>query len=213
VTESESNGASVSIEKRLDTVHDHYKETVALIRDREKQRDRSFLVVILLYAVLVFQVQYPASFLNSLGTMSVAGGQLQVSRLPLPALLDVTWVLVLAVTLTYCRAAINIERQYAYLHRLEEWLSAKLQTPGLYRREGRVYLKGYPVFLDWAWICYVVIFPVTLLIGTTGLIFVEWQSSPSAVFHKLFDSGIGLTVVVSIVLYRVVPMVRERRRR
>lgn len=210
---TDDTAPSISAEKQLDTLHDHYKETSALIRHREKQRDRAFFLVIALYALLILEIQYPASFRGSIGTVSIAGNQLQVSRLPLSGLLDASWVLVLAVALSYCRVAINVERQYGYLHRLEEWLSAALQTPELYRREGKVYLDGYPLFLDWTWICYVFIFPAVVLLATIALVVVEWQGLPYALLHKLFDSAIALVVMISFVLYRFVPMVLERFRR
>ncbi len=203
----------ISADKQLEILHDHYKETFVLIRDREKQRDRSFLFLILLYALLVFEIDYPASFRGSLGTVTIIGGQLQVGRLPLAGLLNVTWVLVLAVALTHCRMAINTERQYAYLHRLEEWLSVKLQVPDLYQREGRAYLNGYPALLNWTWVCYIIIFPVAIFLGTITLVIVEWQSLPDAIAHKLFDSGAALFVMISVLLYRVVPAAIERAQR
>jgi hypothetical protein len=210
VRPDDASKATISAEKQLDTLHDHYKETHALIRDAERQRDRSFLFMTLLYVVLVFEVEYPANFRGSLGTVTVAGGQLQVGRLPVDGLLDVTWILVLAVVLTYCRTAVHTERQYAYLHRLEDWLSIRLQTPNLYRREGRVYLEGYPVLLSWAWVCYAVVFPVAILIGTIGLTTMEWQSLPATLAHKLFDTGAALIVLISVLLYRVAPPVIQR---
>lgn len=210
VSSGESSKDTISPETRIDTLHDHYKETHSLIRENERQRDRSFLVVILLYALLVFEVGYPASFRLSLGTVTIAGGQLQVGRLPVEGLLDVTWILVLAVVLSYCRTAVHTERQYLYLHRLEDWLSTKLQTPDLYRREGRAYLEEYPILFNWTWVCYVVIFPAVILIGTLGLTVTEWQSLPEAVVHKLFDTGAALAVLTSILLYRVAPAIIDR---
>jgi hypothetical protein len=208
----ESTAAGVSPDKQLDLLHDHYKDTFTLMRDREKQRDRTFLVVIVLYALLTFEIQYPASFRSSLGTINIGGNQLQLQRLPLAGLLDASWVLVLAVALTYCRTAINVERQYSYLHRLEEWLSSALNTPTLYRREGSAYLEGYPVFLDWTWVCYVLIFPLVVLLATLALLVVEWRDLSYAPLHKAFDSSIALVVAMSFLLYRVIPMILERAR-
>jgi len=92
-------------------LHDHYKDTFGLIREREKQRDRSFLALIGLFAVLFLEVQYPSSFRGSANSIAILGAKVDVSSLPLAALLDASWVLTLTTVLSYCRAAVNIERQ------------------------------------------------------------------------------------------------------
>jgi hypothetical protein len=160
-------------EQRLDVLHDHYKESFALIRQREAQRDRLFLVLIGLFALLVLEVQYPANFGGALGPLSVSGAEVDLGALPLPGLLSVSWVLTLAIALRYCQAVMLVERQYDYLHRLEEKLSRELGDEDLYRREGSSYLDDYPLFQDWAWICYVFLFPVAAALAVLALVATE----------------------------------------
>jgi len=186
-------------------LHDHYKDTFGLIREREKQRDRSFLALIGLFAVLFLEVQYPSSFRGSANSIAILGAKVDVSSLPLAALLDASWVLTLTTVLSYCRAAVNIERQYSYLHKLEQWISRTLAVEPLYQREGLAYLQGYPVVLDWAWICYVFVFPALALIATLTLLAIEWKGLSYSPIHKFVDTGLGLSIVVSLTLYRVVP--------
>jgi hypothetical protein len=109
---------SISAEKRLDVLHDHYKETFARQRELERSRDRLFLWVILLFAVLSVEIGYPAEFTGSVQTVSLLGTEIDLAKLPLAALLSATWVLTFAITLRYCQISIFIDRQYRYVHTL-----------------------------------------------------------------------------------------------
>src|SRR5829696_4454436 len=126
-------------------LHDHYKETFQYIRQRETLRDRLFLVLIGLYAILAVQIQYPRKFDGTVETINLLGIEVDVNSLPLAALLTATWVFVLAVVLRYCQTTITVERQYDYLHKLEDELSPEFGGD-LYRREGRKYDDQYPAF-------------------------------------------------------------------
>jgi hypothetical protein len=193
----------------LSITHDHYRETFSLIREREKDRDRSFLWLIGLFALIVLEVYYPASVGGTLGGFHFLGTDIDPSHLPLPMLLDASWVLVLAVTLNYCRAAINIDRQYPYLHRLEDKLSEQIADPDVFRREGRVYLDRYPLILNWSWFAYVVVFP--LIVGLVSVLLVVRETSGLnySIPHKAFDTAVAAMVVVSFAVYRVVPPIVE----
>jgi hypothetical protein len=187
---------------RLDVLHDHYKETFSYIREREKQRDRLFLVLIGLFALLVLEIQYPAGFGDALGKVKILDAEVDLSVLPLPGLLGVSWVLTFAIALRYCQAAINADRQYGYLHGLEDKISAELGDDALYRREGRSYLEEYPLFQDWAWICYVFLFPAIAALGTLALIVVEVTRLPYPLLSKALDGALAAAVILTFYLYR-----------
>lgn len=198
-------GMAEQPEQRLDVLHDHYKESFSYVRERERQRDRLFLVLIGLFALLFFETQYPRGFGGALGPVDVSGAEVDLGALPLPALLSASWVLTLAIALRYCQVSINVERQYSYLHALEEKISLELGDEGVYRREGRAYAKDYPLFSDWAWVSYVFLFPVAALLATVVLQASEWTGLAYPVAYKLFDSVMALGIAVSFYLYRVHP--------
>ena len=189
-------------EGRLDVLHDHYKESFSLIRERERQRDRLFLALIGLFALLVFEVQYPAGFGGALGPLKVAGAEVDLGSLPLAGLLSVSWVLTLAVALRYCQAVMLVERQYGYLHDLEEKVSQELGDDGLYRREGRAYLDDYTLFQDWTWICYVFLFPIIAALAVLALVTTELTRLPYPWIGKTFDVVVAIALIVSFYLYR-----------
>ncbi len=198
-------------------LHDHYKETFARIREAEGLRDRLFLVVIALYALLSLEIGYPAAVGGSLGTVTVAGAEVNLQALPLEALLTATWVLTLTISLRYCQKCILVDRQYDYLHKLEDALSEAVGGGDLYRREGKVYLTDYPFFLDVSWISYVILFPLIVILATVGLLWRELSFIPHPLFHIIVDSALALALIGCFYLYRVHPRIialwRNRKKR
>jgi hypothetical protein len=191
---------------RLEVLHDHYKESFSYIRERERERDRLFLILIALFALLALEIQYPINFRGAVGTLTFFGIELNVDALPLPAFLTATWVTVLVITLRYCQASINVERQYKYLHTLEDKISAELKDDELYRREGRAYKSEYPLFSWWAWRFYVVVLPVIAIIATGVLIYQEWVGLGYPLLGRIFDLISASGIAVSFAFYRIVPL-------
>ena len=192
-------------EKQLEILHDHYKETFARLKEAEARRDRLFLWVIGLVALLILEIGSPAAVGGTLGKLSIAGGEFNLQALPLPALLNATWVLTLTVGLRYCQLAVFVTRQYPYLHQLEEAISPALGGGDLYQREGKVYLREYPVLLYVAWFAYGILFPLIIICAVTGLIIWEllWLVYP--LHHRLFDAFIAIMLILFFFLYRIYP--------
>lgn len=205
-------------DKQLEILHDHYKETFARVREVEASRNRLFLWVIGLYALLILEIGYSARLGMGLGSLNVAGVEINLQALPLPALLDATWVLTLAIVIRYCQDSIFVERQYPYVHLLERSISPLVRRSltldeNVYQREGKVYLNEYPVLLDVAWYAYVVVFPLILISATLGLIYWEWTQLPYPWMHRAFDSAVAAALLVFFFLYRVQPYWANRWRR
>lgn len=197
-------------EKQIDILHDHYKETFARLREAEATRDRLFLWVIGLFALLSLAIGYPASLGRSLGALDILGGELNLQALPFPALLNVLWVLTLAISLRYCQTTILVIRQYPYLHMLEAALSPVLGGGDLYQREGKVYLREYPLLLDAAWFAYGILFPFIIMFATVGLVVWEFSQLQYPLYHLLFDMLMATAIVIFFFLYRVQPAIASR---
>lgn len=203
----------MTTEKQLEILHDHYKETFARVREGERSRDRLFLWVIALFALLVLEIGYPSEFSGSVGKVGVLGGELDLTALPLPALLNATWVLMLAVVLRYCQTTIWVNRQYPYVHSLEDVISPELGGGNIYRREGEVYLENYPMLLDVAWIAYVVVFPLIGIVATGALAAWEFNRLPYPLFHRVLDLAVAGAIICVFILYQVLPyLVRKWRK-
>jgi len=192
-------------DKHLEILHDHYKETFARIRDVEQSRDRLFLWLIGLFALLCLEIGYPAAVGGSLGTISIVGGEINLNALPLPALLNITWALTLVTALQYCRTAVWVNRQYPYLHLLEETISPELGGGNLYKREGKVYLSEYPLLLDVAWFAYGFLFPSIVMCAAVVLAIWEYKYLLYPLLHILFDIFMVGTLIFFFSLYLVQP--------
>ena len=197
-------------DKQLDILHDHYKETFARIRDSEASRDRLFLVLIGLFALLSIEIAYPAALGGTLGTLSIAGGEINLKPLPLPALLNATWILTLAVGLRYCQTTVLINRQYPYLHQLEETISPAVGGGDLYHREGKVYLRGYPLLLNVAWVAYGILFPTVVMVSAAALVWWEFARLGYPFIHTVFDAVIAAALLFVFISYRLYPTLKAK---
>ena len=110
------------------------------------------------------------------------------------------------ITLRYCQASTNVERQYKYLDTLEDKISAELKDDELYRREGRAYKSEYSPFRWWIRRFYVIVLPVVAIIATGVLIYNEWAKLNYPLLGNIFDLVSASGVAVSFALYRIVPL-------
>lgn len=195
--------------ERLALLHDHYKETFSYIRERERQRDRLFLIVIGLFGLLAAAILFSVGFSAALHNIQIAEAKADLSMLPAGAILGATWVLTLAMTLRYCQVCIAVERQYSYLHTLEYHISQEFDGDSLYQREGRAYTENYPTFSQWAWISYVYTFPLLAIGLAVGFVVTEWLRLPSRWPYKTLDTVLALATCTTLFLYRVLPAVSK----
>lgn len=194
-------------DKQLEILHEHYKETFARLREAETLRDRLFLWLIGLFALLILEIGYPIAVGGTLGKFSIVGGEFNLQALPLPALLNATWVLTLTIGLRYCQISVLVNRQYPYLHTLEAAISPAVGGGDLYQREGQVYLREYPVLLNVAWFAYGFLFPLIVIFAALALVTWEiyWVAYPF--YHTVFDAFVAGTLVCFFFLYRIQPAI------
>lgn len=190
----------------LDILHDHYKESFLYIREREKQRDRLFLFVIALIGVLFIETQYSDIFPALLESISLESAELDLSILPISIFLSVTWTYLFVVVLKYYKTSINIERQYGYLHALENKISKFFKDKRIYCREGKSYLDNYPDFSKFVWAFYTLFFPIILILSIFSIINFEYKITNIAYYHLIYDIllACGLAyIVVLFILYGI----------
>jgi hypothetical protein len=179
--------------KKLEILHDHHKDSFENIREREKQRDRLFLILISLLGLLVFQLQYN---LAGISEVSILGVKVLLDKLPGAVILSATWTYVLVLLVRYYQVTVVIENQYDYLHRLEERLSALLGDEKLYRRESAAYLvKKAQGFRTWIWRYYTVAIPIMVIAATARAAYLEYCSGTIPIYHKIYD---GVTLIAAL---------------
>lgn len=203
----------ISPDTRVEILHDHYKESFNQLRSQEKSRDRSFIWVLVIYALIAVQVGYPSQFQEALSSVAVTGYEFSLAAMPLAALLTMTWIAALAVALRYCQSAVAVDRSYPYIHFLEKEISPTLGGGVLYQREGAMYEEDYPTILNVAWIAYVFVFPLAVSAVTFALLWNLWANPEYPSAYLWMNTIIGLSILACFFFLRVFPKLQIRRGR
>jgi len=190
----------VDDQKKLEVLHDHYKETFTYIRDRERQRDKQFLIIIALIGLLFLETQYPSNIHSFLKTIKTHATEFDFSILPVPIITSVTWTVLFLYILRNCQISITIERQYEYLHKVE-CIVGELLGNSIYNREGRSYLINYPIFSEVVWIFYTQVFPILVILFEVELLWKE-LSDKVVGYHYVYDGIMAGSIALILILYR-----------
>lgn len=194
---------------KLEVLNDHYKESFSHIREREKQRDRLFAIIIAFVGILFLEIQYSDIFSNILGNIKLEFVELNVSIMPISVFLSITWTYLFIVVLKYCQSSILIERQYDYLHKLEKKISDVFEDQNIYCREGKAYLDEYPLFSDLVWIFYILIFPTIVILSVGLIIYLEGYKIQAPLYYLIYDSLLAIGVIISFILHRFFPLAKD----
>jgi len=184
---------------KLEILAEHYKDTFFHIQEYLKLRDRLFLLILIVATLMLFQIYSPA---ESGETFS----QLIIKKLELKSSIDITfigsiiWFALLSLVVRYFQTVVHIERQYAYIHQLEKIISTEYGSK-VFTREGKSYLKDYPLFSSWAWILYTIVFPALLLLLVVCKINSDIHQATCVSFLVAVNTAIALLIVLSTVFY------------
>lgn len=181
----------------IEILYDHYKETCSITAEAVKRRDRLLVYVVLTLALLVLQGVLPevsGATLNSV--LSHQFGT--TTSIDLSIIGSAIWFMLLLFVLRYFQISMFVERQYTYIHSLE----GKIDN-GLISREGKAYLNKYPIFSDWMWLLYTVIFPLLLLLIVITKIGSEitFACLNNWTYTTSLNLVISILMIVSVSLY------------
>ncbi len=193
-------------EKRLELLADHYKDTHTVIRSREEQRDRYFLLTVALDVLIALIVLTPSTFQGILKEVEVSGTKVEVTSVPVAVMASLAWTLLLVFLLRCYQAAITIDRQYNYLHDLEDQITPEFGDKNAFRREGRSYKDKKPPLTQWAWLLYTVILPLLLTGVVAHLLYVECKAKGA--WNGRYDAPVGAALLVTLLTY-VIPQIRR----
>ena len=190
--------------EKLPILYDHYKDTCSVIGESVKRRDRLMLYVLLLLSLFSIETLFPSA------SSAAISGFLKLKygfalHFDLSALGNVVWFLLLIFTLRYFQVAVFVERQYLYIHGIEETLNTEFGDD-IITREGKFYLHNYPAFSTWMWGLYTIIFPTLLLIVSAVKITGELCAALSNgwSFALLLDAIAFILLTISTALYLMV---------
>lgn len=164
---------------KFQVLYDHYKDTFSNIRNYLKLRDRLFFSILVVVVFMLFQIFSPK---EAGATIS----QLISSKLGLEGSTNITfvgsviWFALLGLVVRYFQTVGLIERQYKYIHKVEEEISSGYGEKEIFTREGKSYLADYPLFSKWTWGLYTIAFPILLLVIVSIKLAVEVSQADHA---------------------------------
>lgn len=133
----------LSEEFKFTNLYDHYKETIKYLKDDLKKRDKLTLyslILIIFYFLIEFKSSDSVSLVNKYLEKKI-GLELNINY---DLLTTAILLLLFRYTLKYFQINLNIEKQYNYIHKLEDDLN-NLANSQLITREGFSYLEDYPL--------------------------------------------------------------------
>ncbi len=193
---------------KLQILAEHYKETFDFLQKNLKQINRLFLYVLCILILMLFQLYTPLEASNLISQF--ISSKLNMSaRMNMLFVQSIIWFGLLATTLKYFQSVVFIERQYNYIHQLEEQLSKEYEKKA-FTREGESYLKDYPAFLNWASCLYTIFFPAILLIISSSKIVSECKLLGFKQILVWFNVVFFLCIAISVILYLIALHVKKR---
>jgi hypothetical protein len=185
-------GASLG-EAEFNNLCSHYKDTYEIHLASIKQRDTLFYVLLVILALFSLQIT-SADLVNS-AISGYANKQLDISINKDSNLVGtLLWLLLVGFSSRYYQTVIYIERQYDYIHHLEEIIGGRYLGTRAFTREGATYLGEYPLFSNWIGLLYTFAFPLIILLCIAIRIHGELEG-----LEKL-----SLTLILSFVSYILV---------
>ena len=187
---------NVSDEKLFESLCSHYKDSYDIHLSTRKEREIIFYVLIAVTGLFYFQT----SDVNVVNTIisdvikETGGVTLDKNSSVIPTLI---WLILFAVSTKYYQIHTRIEREYAYLHKLEELInpvynnSSQNSHSTAFTREGKSYLNDYPLMSKVVHYFYNLIFPALIITAVLSRIYKE--GVPISYIHAF----LGLSILIS----------------
>ena len=188
-------------QEKLGILAEHYSETYTYLQLVVKKRDRLFVIVLVIAAVLMIFMTNPEPWQELLNRFlnSQAGSEDPISMLDVPLIGTLLWFGLLAVGHTYFQTVLHIQRQYDYIRKLEKEIQPQVGEVA-FTREGKHYKQYSNVFSNWTKFVFWILFPVIMLV-----FIVFWAITlfgmHLAVFYTVLNTTMPVLFLVSMGLY------------
>jgi len=193
-------------EKRVELMMDHYKDTFQLILYHWKVRNRLFIYILIILALIGLNSYSPGS-LSKLVNAYITHKVPKAPTFGFDVIGTVAWFLLLSLLIQYYQRSIFVDRQYRYIQRLEEQVCEDLGGEFV-TREGKAYGSRTgradeggkkPLFIRSVGPIYVIVFPILLMVFVTWLIVSEWWPPKAATDY--LNVSIGVVLIAFNILY------------
>lgn len=183
----------------------HYKDSFDHIRAYSNDRNRIFILLLLMVALMQFVSPGEAPEILSGILNKTLGASPTVTPLSVGILL---WTATLFILTRYLQIAMTIDLQYSYLHSLEEQLSEAVK-PFPFDRERRGYEKGFDGIRKVFFIFYRGVFPIVYTILLTSRLVAEMKVASVADIAIWIDCVLFLLCVLLMGFYSIRSFCKE----
>lgn len=187
-------------EAKFNNLCSHYKDSFDIHRKSIKQRDTLFYGLLLILSIFTLQLSSAdvvATIVNEY-VAKVSGVKIGNN---LNFISTLMWLVLAGFSTRYFQVVVEIERQYDYLHSIENQLNSYYPDSSAFTREGKSYLSKYPLFSNWAWLLYTLFFPSLIISSVIAKITDEIAAMNSIGFNQIIDFGCYLIIGTSSILY------------
>lgn len=187
-------------EAKFNNLCSHYKDTFDIHRASIKQRDTLFYGLLVILAVFTLQLSSTEIVVGVVNDYVNKATGVKLGK-SVDFISTLLWLLLLGCTTRYYQVVLEIERQYEYLHSLEEKLNGYYPETKIFTREGDSYLSKYPLFSNWVWLLYTVFFPSLIIFSVIMKIISDIETMQSIEVNQIVDFVCYLVIATSSVLY------------
>ncbi len=189
---------SVSDDTKLEALLDHYNDTFKYIREYAKIRERLFLFALIVVAIMFFDITAAADSTAVISEIIEKKVGLKIAIKP-AFIESILWFSLLSITIRYFQMTVLVQRQYDYMHELEDKL-CKLGGNFFYR-EGKAYKEAYPLFSRWTGFLYTIAFPVILIVVISIKTYNEYLTRNALGINYFINLAFFVMIVLSVLLY------------
>ena len=147
--------------KKEDILYDHYKDTFLIQKSNEKTRNKLFVLLCIFILLLMLMVIYPNNIYDNIQELFLNKFGINI-KFEIEVIEMFIWFIILYLTIRYYQINANIEKNYNYIHELENILNNKYKLQ--ISREGKNYLNQYPLFLTLSYSFYKYVFPIIFIL-------------------------------------------------
>lgn len=184
-------------ELKYSTIYDHYKETVAYLKKDLEKRDKITLYILVLFSIY-FIVEFKPSDSVMVANTFIKNKAGFLLNLNYDILSTLVLVLILGTIIKYFQMCLNIEKQYDYIHNLEDKLNA-LSDEKLITREGYSYLKEYPLLSALIHRIYTFFLPLLIIVAMIIKTYMIIKTGLSIL--TVINITIGFLIILCTILY------------
>lgn len=183
----------------FNALNNHYSETCEIQRSAIKERNKLFVILCLITGLLFLLIISKDETVFSLNNLLNEKWALNFT-FSSTIMQSLCWIFFLYFSMRYIQSNVYIERQYDYIHKLEQTISKKGDF--LFEREGKAYLYEYPFVSNYIDFIYKWVLPMVFLVTTIIKIVLEIVNDYNiSIYFNILIALFNIVLWISYILF------------